>query len=120
MRAIKIVGVVVLAWFLTGCITTTERVYTETEEIIYHPPRPAPVRNYVVPWVVITDETILEEPNGSVFVGLEYNNSLTYREWLESIDVYVQKTNQLLCGYRKELNEEMCKKYLPKEIESVE
>lgn len=92
---------------LTGC-STTQPVYVPTEKVVYHPPRPAPVRAHNPNWVVITDKTIHKYPSGSVFIALEYNDSIAYREWLEEVNHFIDKQQHVLCIYRADMKEALC------------
>jgi hypothetical protein len=102
--AMKIVSVFALCFALAGCFGSTTKPPVETAPVIVHQARPAPIQRYDFRWHVVPTE------DKGVIVGLEYNDSLEFRLFLEDVYRYNRDTNELLCFYRKDLNEDMCKK----------
>ena len=103
----------VLFLTLIGCSWSKPEVVYETVEVVkpvFHPQRPDPVIQYTPTWKVLTQETFDELPDEAVYIGFEYNSSLKYREWLESISFFIEQQNIIICHYREELEEPVCSK----------
>lgn len=88
--------VVLMIFLLTACASKPV-----TNELIYHPPKPTPVKTFVPNWVVYNID-------GKSYVGMEYAESLKYRAWLERIANYIKTQNDIICVYRKDLKESEC------------
>lgn len=99
MCKIKALIFLVMVLIVQGCtVTKTEFI----DKPIYHPSRPDPVKTFVPHWEVIVIDS-------NPFVGLSYTESIENRLWLERLLAYISKQNAIICSYRKELNEEICK-----------
>lgn len=86
-----------LALALTACVSTKPA----QQQTVFHPEWPSPIQPYQFDWIVV-------ESNGTVVVGLEYNESLEFRLMLEDLKRYVKDTNDMVCFYRKDLEELRC------------
>ncbi|ADQ52986.1 Rz-like spanin [Aeromonas phage PX29] len=88
-----------LTLLLGGCAQHQQ----EIKPVVYHPPRPEVVETYRPEWRVIIDD-------GKSYVAMSYDDSVRYRIWLEKVFNYIQKQNEMICHYRKDLKEENCQK----------
>lgn len=97
--------VILLAVLLTGCAAEPKVVYQykEVTKPVYHPARPVPVKSFVPNWKVV---------DGSV--QMTYDESVRYRVWLEQVKSYIDNQNLVLCHYRVDLNEPICKRSINK------
>ena len=97
----KIMYTLIVALLLTGCAAKPNKIPTEPKRII-HPEMPTPVGDYKFDWqVVVIDEK-------TVVIGLEYDQSIDFKIFLEEIKRYIGESNVILCSYRKDLNERGC------------
>lgn len=97
----KLIYALFTALILTGCAATPPKIVTEPKRII-HPELPAPVSDYKFDWqVVVIDDT-------HVVIGLEYDQSIDFKIFLEEIKRYIGESNVILCSYRKDLKEPRC------------
>lgn len=85
--------------FLSACVHTP---VTPPQKTIIHPSWPTPVSPYKFDWMVVVDE---DKP----IVGLEYNQSVDFRLFMEDMKRYIKEQNQIICYYRPELKESRCK-----------
>lgn len=101
---------------LAGCsllkpeiITVTEIQYIEKPMI--HPPLPTPINFHRGTPRVITKETILGEPDKSVFQCFEWNEGQELGISLNDTRSYINSLRAIVCSYRRELNEAYCKEF---------
>lgn len=85
--------------FLVGCTTAPVDVPKST----IHPNWPAPVKEFHTEWKVI-------DVDGKPFVALPYEDSQYFRIWGEEVKRYILQSNNMICYYRKDLNEPRCQK----------
>jgi hypothetical protein len=97
--------VLIFTLTLTACGTTTQIV--EAPKTINHPEWPTPVMPYKFDWKVITVDD-------EVYVGLEYNQSVEFRVFMEDIKRYIKESNGMICFYRTDLLEQRCFKIVEK------
>lgn len=90
-----------LCLMLAGCWNTKEQVEPPRDTLV-HPAYPSPVQPYTFNWVVVPLEK-------EVIVGLEYNQSLEFRLFLEDMKRYIREQNEMLCFYRHEIEDPRCK-----------
>ena len=91
----------------TGCSNTRPVLKTDSmvkieDSILVHPELPSPILDYNMKWHV---HVIGEK----VYVALGYNDSIEFRKLLEDMKRYIVESNHLLCYYRKDLKEDICK-----------
>lgn len=91
--------IILISVFLIGCKTTEQA--PNTPAVINHPTWPTPILPYTFQWKVIQVED-------EVYVGLEYNQSLEFRVFLEDLKRYIKESNSLICFYREDLKESRC------------
>lgn len=97
----KLYSLIFVTLFLVGCASKPVLIPTEPKRII-HPELPSPVNPYKFDWrVVVIDER-------TVIVGLDYDDSIDFKIFLEDVKRYMKETNVILCSYRRELNEPRC------------
>lgn len=96
----KMIGVLGLSLVLSGCFFNKPQMIQPTDVTI-HPDWPAPVSPYRFDWVVIVD-------GEKVLVGLDYNQSLDFRVFLEDMNRYIRESNSIICSYREDLKEKRC------------
>lgn len=89
--------IVMLVLFVSACSTKP----IDIKPLVYHPPRPVPIKTYVPDWKVIKD-------GDNTYVGMTYEQSILYRTWLEKLGGYIESQNNMLCVYRKDLKEDVC------------
>lgn len=90
--------ILMIILFVCGCATNQIKPI----ETIIHPDLPQPIQPYKFDWkVVVIDEK-------TVIVGLDYDQSLEFRLFLEDLKRYMKESNYVTCFYRKELNEPKC------------
>lgn len=97
----KFIAVILMSLMLYGCNTKPIATVSEPKRII-HPELPSPVDPYKFDWKVI----VIDEK--TVIVGLDYDQSIDFRIFLDDIKRYMKETNVILCSYRKELKEPQC------------
>lgn len=102
--------------FLFGCAgmqgveVRNPFVVPEDEEYISHQPWPdvvPPLPKDIIKTVVYTDVDGSEKS----ITGFDWDDQQTFRIWEESREEHTQLLEKLLCHYRKELEEERCKRY---------
>lgn len=92
---------------VVGCSTTNTRTIIE-EDIIekIHPEMPRPISAYY-------PKLYIEEfDDGELYVYMTFRDSQNMRIMLNDTHRYIKESNDLLCFYRKKLNEEFCVKDL--------
>lgn len=87
--------------FLVAC--GHNQPQTRPQETIIHPVWPNSVSSYKFNWVVVVD-------GNNPIVGLEYNQSVEFRLFMEDMKRYIKEQNEMLCYYRDKLKESRCKK----------
>lgn len=100
---------------MVGCSLIPERIVTETvyvERPLIHPPMPQPVNFHTPRLRIITKDTIEPEPDNAVFQCFEWNDGQELRISLEQAYTYTRELLTILCSYRKDENEEICKPYV--------
>lgn len=90
----KVVG---LSIALIGC-TSVDTRFIEAPKMIY--PLPEPVVPSGVTWRVITKETIKKEKDEVVFIGLSFDDNIRHRQWLESLKLYIEKQQAIICKHQ--------------------
>lgn len=94
MRVNQFLLSISMALILTGCASTSIPV-KPIDVPSYQPDPPSQVILHDVPWKVIVQ-------NNQPFVGLSYQDYLTYLEDKESILNYINQSNLIICYYRKQ------------------
>lgn len=87
--------------FLVACVHNPP--IQQPKEIIIHPTLPNSISSYRFDWVVVVDQ---DKP----IVGLEYNQSIDFRLFMEDMKRYIKEQNEIICYYRVDLKESRCKK----------
>lgn len=95
MRKIIILCVALLC----GCQHTD--VPVQPPVVVNHPSWPAPIVPYKFDWKVI-------QVDDKVYVGLEYDQSIEFRIFMEDIKRYIKDSNDVICFYRDSLKEVRC------------
>ena len=99
--------------FLSGCILTpepeTEIVYRDKP--LVHPtlPEPATMR-YNQPYI-ITKETMAKQDDNAVFQCFEYDDGQDLGVDMERARAYIRELTAVLCSYRENLDEPLCRQY---------
>ncbi|MDX1532654.1 MAG: hypothetical protein R3230_00450 [Nitrosopumilaceae archaeon] len=104
---LKFIYIFVISLFLTGCFSSNPVIF---EENFSHPDLPNPVQPYTFDFKVITNEnkeTIIND--GDVYLAIDYNDSLLFRQFLEDMKRYILESGVVICYYRSELEENFCK-----------
>lgn len=94
--------IILLSLMLTACAAKPITIISEPKRII-HPELPAPIDPYKFDWRVV----VLEDGK-TVIVGLDYDDSVDFKIFLEDIKRYINQSNTILCSYRRDLNEPQC------------
>lgn len=94
--------IVLVLMLLSGCASDPITVVSDPKRII-HPELPAPIDPYKFDWKVV----VLEDGK-TVIVGLDYDESVDFKIFLEDIKRYIKQSNTILCSYRRDLNEPQC------------
>lgn len=95
--------------FLAACQPTP--VPTRPPVVVNHPTWPTPITTYKFDWKVI-------QVGDKVYVGLEYDQSVEFRVFLEDVKRYIQDSNNVICFYRESLKEMRC--YQQKSVDTKE
>ena len=102
--------------FLSGCSglpnieVRNPFVAPDTEDYISHQPWP----DVVIPLPKnIINTVVYEDVDGSEksITGFDWDDQQTFRIWEESREEHTQLLEKLVCHYRKELEEDRCRKY---------
>lgn len=93
MRYWFIIG---LSIILGGCSSNIK--FIEPPKPVYN--LPVPVKPSNVKWKVITKETMKNQKDSVVFVGLTYDDSITHRQWLESLKIYIEQQQAIICKHQ--------------------
>ena len=120
-RAIILISTLLLG--SCSILTPEPEVIRDTEYVekpLLHPDMPRPLRAYNPDWMVITKETIAEQPDNFVAQGLEWDQGQEYAIWLEDVKRYINQLLLVACSYRGELDEQVCDnvKKKQKEVEN--
>lgn len=85
---------------LTSCASNvqTPSAVVNTQQ---HPVWPTPVLPYKFDWKVLLE-------GDKVYVGLEYDQSVEFRVFLEDVKRYMKESNSVICFYREDLKESRC------------
>lgn len=83
--------------FLFGCSPIQPK-----QETIIHPEWPKPIQPYSFDWKVVVID------NKTAIIGLDYDQSLEFRLFLEDYKRYTKESNEIICFYRKSLNDKRC------------
>lgn len=95
---LKIV-LICLSALATGC---SQAVPEPIEVEKMHPTWPDQIKAYEGKWQV-------KVIDGTPWVGMPFDESQKYRSWMDDISRYVQDSNDVICYYRSELQEQKCK-----------
>lgn len=117
-----------IPWILSGCISNGEysppkcppTITVVDSKPIVHPDLPRPVVIRYNPPYIITKETIKELDDNVVLQAFEYDDGQSLGVDLNNLKSYIRQLNTVICSYRKELKEEVCKPYLPIDNETVD
>jgi hypothetical protein len=105
-RLIILCIIIVVCAGVSGCSSTPDITFNEN---FSHPELPNPVQPYTFDFKVITNENKDEKiEEGQVYLAIDYNDSLQFRQFLEDMKRYMLESNQLICYYREELQEQFC------------
>ena len=105
--------VVILAVLTFGCATPIQVqnpfVIPETEEVIHHERWPDGITPFMKDRLV----TLVYEEDGITkdITGFKFDDYVLFAIWLEKQETHRESLEQLVCNYRKELQEERCAKY---------
>lgn len=115
----RLIVIILGLFLLVGCKLLPDPVIVEKpvyiEKPLIHPPFPEPfVFEYKAPHV-ITKETIQDDPDNIVYQGFEWDDGQDLVIQLQKWRDYTRKLTAVVCSYRRDLKEEICKQYLPKE-----
>lgn len=89
---------------LVACKTTPATGGGAPASEVYHPRLPRPVEVCSLDWKVIVVDN---EP----FVALTYNDNVTAAICDDRKTQYIEELLQVVCQYRKPLNEKICSRY---------
>ena len=115
----KIILTMFFVIFLTACASSPTNVTFDKN--FSHPELPNPVQPYNFDFYVITEknvESFVNEEN--VFVAIEYQQTLSFRQFLEDMKRFMLEANGVICYYREDLKEQFCsnqQKYLDRNNE---
>ena len=111
----KLIALCLSTMLLTGCFFNT-RPQINFSENFAHPELPNPVQPYTFDFYVITDDNVSEiVKSDEVYVAIEYQETLLFRQFLEDMKRFMLEANGVICYYRETLEEEFCmnqQKYL--------
>ena len=65
--------------------------------MVVEPDFPKPIQPYRFNWKVVVI-------SGKPVVGLDYDESLNFRLFLEDINRYIKESNNIICFYRKQID----------------
>lgn len=92
---------------LSGCASTAKDVNFDVN--FSHPELPNTVQPYRFDFKVVTsenkDQYITED---SVYLAIDYKESLIFRQFLEDMKRFMLEANGVICYYREDLNEPFC------------
>lgn len=112
MKSLSIL--ILLIIILTGC----ETIFAVKEIDQFHPARSLPVSVTAPKWNLLTPtthDTIIVDDTAYSYMCLSWENYLVMGQNMQNIIKGFKDYNALLCYYRKELKEVVCKEYLPNE-----
>ena len=89
---------------LVSCKTTPATGVGAQPEAVYHPRLPRPVEVCSLNWEVLV-------VNNEPFVALTYNDNITAAICDDRKTQYIEELLQVVCSYRKPLNEKICSRY---------
>lgn len=72
---------------------------------VVHPDRPAPVEPAEVNFRSLV---VTEDGEKKSFVGMSRDDAAEFGIWMEEVLTFIQKSQNLMCYYRDELDEEIC------------
>lgn len=97
----KLIQTLLISVILIGCTTTTTVVEVD-KPLVAHPSLPTPVKPRVVNMKAMNYE-------GVPLVIMSVKDSQNLRVFNEDMLRYIKNINSIVCGYRRELNEDFCK-----------
>lgn len=92
MRIVSWLLSLILPVTLTGCAVKPH----------LHPTLPSEVKPVNIEWRVDSEE-------GKARVSMSWEDSQKFRVWMEDVKRYTLETREVVCYYRRELNEGRCK-----------
>lgn len=102
MKSLKnLIAVVATSIIISGCVTTNT-VYEEEVLDKVHPTLPRGIKAYYPTLYLDVFE------DGELYTYMSFKDSQNLRLMLNDTHRYIKETNDLLCFYRKNLNEEFC------------
>ena len=99
------ITIVLSTLLLTACIGTPP---VQDPKPILHPPWPSAYQVCPVTWK-------LYEVDNQPIVALSYNDNVTLASCVKDMERLLNQYKQMICSYRKELDEEHCALYNKKE-----
>ncbi|ALY07148.1 hypothetical protein VmeM32_00162 [Vibrio phage vB_VmeM-32] len=91
---LRVITIILSMLLISGCasepVVITQTVYKMPTVFVPH--RPQPISNLQFNGVMI-------EHNQKPYYGIEYNDSIEFRKWLEEIRTYIQKQNVIIEHY---------------------
>jgi len=103
----KIILLLMFCVILSGCASTPPDI--SFNETFSHPELPNPVQPYKFDFYVVTEDNVEEFINQpKVFVAIEYQQTLDFRQFLEDMKRFMLEANGVICYYRKDLKEQFC------------
>ena len=97
----KLIAVTLVSIIVTGC-TTTNTIIEEDIVNKVHPTMPRGIKVYYpVLYLDVFDD-------GELYTYMTFKDSQNLRIMLNDTYRYIKESNDLLCFYRKKLNEEFC------------
>lgn len=113
----------IMTLFLTGCFHNV-KPQVNFDENFSHPELPNPVQPYSFDFYVITEDNVEKfTDQENVFVAIEYEETLEFRQFLEDMKRFMLEANGVICYYRQDLEEQFClnqKKYINRNDENKE
>lgn len=85
---------------LSSC-SSVDKVSVTEVKTQQHPVWPTPITTYNFDWKVLIE-------GEKVYVGLEYDQSVEFRVFLEDVKRYMKESNSMICFYREDLKESRC------------
>lgn len=88
--------ILALSIMLLGCSANVKLL--EPPKAVY--PLPEALEPSGVKWYVITKKTMEGKNDSDVFIGMTYDDSISYRQWLELLKVYIEKQKAIICKHQ--------------------
>jgi len=106
----KIVLGFLLVIILSGCASQPNPpTDVRFSQPFSHPELPNPVQPYKFDFYVVTEDNVEEFINQpKVFVAIEYQQTLDFRQFLEDMKRFMLEANGVICYYRVDLKEQFC------------